>query len=48
MYVFQNFSGGNTPGPLLVLGPRFSTPPLQNLVCAPEQKKAIQIVTRAK
>ena len=29
-YVFQNFSEGETPDPILVLGPRIGPPPLQN------------------
>ena len=35
MCVFQQFSGGDTPGPLMVLRPTIGPTPIQNPGCAP-------------
>ena len=43
LYVFQNFSGGDTPGtPFWCRGPGFAPPP-PNHGCAPDRKKLKQI-----
>ena len=44
MYVFHNFFGGDTPDPLLVLGPRIGPPSLQNSGCAPAIRRLIQTI----